>query len=149
MYKKANEAYLTSCPLHVLWAASKLRLHSARCSVVNFTNILQTGFLCWFLFAKKLQRQMENTKEHRKILSSKNLLVKCWWQWNLITDPLLDKSVTDLPGEDARIFWLVSVHSLFDLRRRQLRLCPADYARPDWSGFLVSESRSHLMKNIE
>ena len=47
---------------------------------------------------------------------------------------------THLPREDSRVLWLVALHPLLDLRRRQLRLRPADHTWGDtnaWRLFII------------
>ena len=57
----------------------------------------------------------------------------------LVADAFFDEPVPNLPREDARIFWLVTVDSFLDFRRRKFRFRPADHAGSDGPGFLISD----------
>jgi hypothetical protein len=51
---------------------------------VNFTNILRADF-CQFPFAKKLKHKLRVQYSCTKHFRTKKSIVKCWWNWHLVS----------------------------------------------------------------
>ena len=57
----------------------------------------------------------------------------------LITDVVLEETVSDLPGEYARVLLLIVLDLGDHVGRGHLRLAAADHTRLNGAGFVVSE----------
>jgi hypothetical protein len=83
-----------------------LRCIVSRAAVVIFINILRTNFLYKSLFGSF--SYLHVTRESKKDVRTKNLHVKCWWNWHLCVHQIesIDKTRTQSVGaENTNVEW--------------------------------------------